>query len=1331
MPVYTYVTAKCKEEATRHGLLEDVKKLAADVEKKQSYGNFENYLPSPYLIKKMGNRFRLICHEHELSEVNKVLSFVLFNARDDDPYKHFLNNNYKLDSSRIPSKEEIRLYLDQREPEEVSEMEDPSPNEYVMLYDNDFSEFDDTFIYESEQWIASIDGTSSIIERNRVMIYNKLRDFDFENHDNACSIIAVNDQITLRCVTKWQHNVIFLEGVYLDGKDRIPALSDEYAGLVTANTREETLEIVRKASRKAYPYIILADEDFWFQIEENREGNFALSPEEANLIELIQKESNDQRYPLFINGRPGSGKSTILQYLYTFKLMKYHSLENPAFLPPLYLTYSDKLLTRAMESVKNIASCSYHFVDRDVAIDASNLDNCFFTYSDLLLSLLPLPDKPRFDRNNRVDFYTFKTEWVKKHHASLTAEIVWHVVRTYIKGMVTDYGDYLDPEAYQELPNKQKTVTHDLYEKVWREAWDSWYRDYSNGVDHWDDQDLTRFVLSHEDIEFPDYPCVFCDESQDFTRIEIALISRLNLFTRRSLNNTASTRIPFAFAGDPFQTVNPTGFDWDAVKVTFSEKLSTEICKYSNKRIKINLQDLSYNYRSNRDIVGLCNLIQLLRGIIFDKPNLLPQQSWFSDKYGVGNYYFDVDSSTFTEKFRKNSDVVVIIPCQEGEEESYLANDPLLSEIGKEFPQLPLNVLSVLAAKGLEFSLVVLYKFGDLCLKEYPRVLKILENPGPELNLDESLPMEYYFNRLFVAASRARKRCVIADTREAIESFWQNKTIGDFDNLISRYGDPQWTADNLCFVDIGTEDTKWSDDRDNPLEVAKIMKESGMAAQNPYIMKLAASNFKRVNEEHEYLECTALQHEYANEYQKAAEVYLTLKQDAKAMSLYWKAEDFAAVCRLNLTNTGKYSAAHFYLNKTESEEQLKILDFLYANHESIREFHIDPVWRKVIRVMVDALVSNTTTTTEQNMHIFVKTEQLYSSNLFSDSKAMGTICFKATRYQDALTYWESSQDKNIAFTESYYLAKAHTVEYPENIVWYAKAKRYGQIVELVKASSMESLSSEEALLAFEAFMGEKKIADLMKLISKYSTVAILDKTLLNEDYAKVIGPKRYLKIALSSFSVYDENSQWEKLVRVVTILQKKNLLEKKHIYDLIRLMAGSRTIMEAETGTKQLNDVIKKYIYDKNKYNIPIDFRITGMALEKNNVMIDVLSFYERIWRQATSVSSPETFHARQRWIKVKQKYIDYLINQDKPFGKHEDELNRYSREWRMDPKKLPELPILEQPEDKQPEQEIDPSKLNKGEHLPILEDSDTAAIAKKLNISEELVLKIKKELGR
>lgn len=71
-----------------------------------------------------------------------------------------------------------------------------------------------------------------------------------------------------------------------------------------------TSEEIQKQARKGYPdWIMYGEFEDWKKLENDDEANLALSAEEIEVL-------NTTRYPYFINGLAGSGKSTILYYLF-------------------------------------------------------------------------------------------------------------------------------------------------------------------------------------------------------------------------------------------------------------------------------------------------------------------------------------------------------------------------------------------------------------------------------------------------------------------------------------------------------------------------------------------------------------------------------------------------------------------------------------------------------------------------------------------------------------------------------------------------------------------------------------------------------------------------------------------------------------------------------------------------------------------------------------------------------------------------------------------------------------------------------------------------------
>ena len=216
-----------------------------------------------------------------------------------------------------------------------------------------------------------------------------------------------------------------------------------------------------------------------------------------------------------------------------------------------------------------------------------------------------------------------------------------------------------------------------------------------------------------EGLAQPKHPAIFCDEAQDFTRQELNLLLRLNLFSDRALPPHDLGRVPFAFAGDQFQTLNPTGFRWDAMKASFVEKFIHELDPARRSgRTDLNYRELNYNYRSTQRIVRFSNQVQALRAALFKDPDVRPQEPWTQTPEAFPVVWFRANDAEFWKKFRDQPGLIVIVPCNEGEEATFVAADPYLKQHVALEDGVPVNVISANRAKGSEYPAVVVYGFG-------------------------------------------------------------------------------------------------------------------------------------------------------------------------------------------------------------------------------------------------------------------------------------------------------------------------------------------------------------------------------------------------------------------------------------------------------------------------------------------------------------------------------------------------------------------------------------------------------------------------------------------
>jgi hypothetical protein len=142
---------------------------------------------------------------------------------------------------------------------------------------------------------------------------------------------------------------------------------------------------VTRIAFRGYPAFLLADDLAWKAIENDAVANLALSSEEEA---LLHKASRGNLQPVFINGRAGSGKSTMLYYLFADychrKLLAGDSLEGE----PIFLCYSERPLEVARDSVARLLESQARFLaerGRASAVELKSLTGWFRGFRDLLL----------------------------------------------------------------------------------------------------------------------------------------------------------------------------------------------------------------------------------------------------------------------------------------------------------------------------------------------------------------------------------------------------------------------------------------------------------------------------------------------------------------------------------------------------------------------------------------------------------------------------------------------------------------------------------------------------------------------------------------------------------------------------------------------------------------------------------------------------------------------------------------------------------------------------------------------------------------------------------
>ena len=554
----------------------------------------------------------------------------------------------------------------------------------------------------------------------------------------------------------------------------------------------------------------------------------------------------------------------------------------------------------AKEVVQSLLRANYQHLLASQRADGARLDGldaCFQDSIRFLLSALDEQERPRFSRSTYVGYARFRRMWndrfgkEKKAVRQYGPQISWHVIRGFIKGISVD--GLLAREDYEELPEDERTVSHEVYDLVHDRVWTAWYKPLCERGEAWDGQDLVRHLLDNDRLP-ASHVAIFCDEAQDFTRIELEAIYRCSLFSDRQIDFHSLKRVPFVFAGDPFQTLNPTGFRWESVRAAFTERILRSLYRFNtrNETPALNYRELTFNYRSSPRLVHLCNSIQAVRACIFGHRSLRPQSTWQLGGDTSAPMFFEKGDAQVEAVLREQSDLVLIVPCEEGEEVEYVQADPYLKGIVQaDEDGTPRNVLSAARAKGLEFLRVALY--GWACREEAAVLAKRVQTPGAEpMSVEERLGMEYFLNNLYVAASRARRRLFVIDEKGSRDTLWSFASDEQcLSNVVRHLPESQLWQMNTGLLVQGVPES-FREDRDDPCAIAERFEREGLSKEDSYLLKQAGLQYQIAENVTKANECRAMAAIFDGRYRDAGDSFLKAGLIERAVGAYWRGRHY-------------------------------------------------------------------------------------------------------------------------------------------------------------------------------------------------------------------------------------------------------------------------------------------------------------------------------------------------------------------------------------------------------------------------------------------------------
>lgn len=1288
---FIFTTHRYDAEAKRYSASDEVQKVREKMEATPDYepDRYKRF-PGNYLKVRFNNNFRLIFTRKEGKingqNVRIYVALCVLKHGDKEYDKFKLASTSESERDKITGKSALdwNCYIKAVE-EELSKPEAtcPKPNlteaemNFISTQLNINHDLFDVTIYETKTWIQDV------------------QEVEFTDFSNAASTIENYILEHLDSKNGW-HTIEFKQKaimIFHGNKGQTWVLDHILGRREDGNYDDYKKKKAPVDFQRGYPFDFLGDKDVWRLMEQDRKSNMVLSQQQVDIV------SGDIQFPLFLTGRAGSGKSTILQYLFAEIILRYlntSKLFDGGLKLPVYLSYSSNLITDAKNLCKTLFEKNnvYQKQLRENGITYKDdikplMEDMFFVFNDLLRKCIDSSADGKsfklFPPDRYISFPLFSTRWNKKFGKIREAArkygptISWHVIRTYIKGWNSH--KYMTPEEYATIGEKNQTVSIETFRLVYKEVWEKWYLQMLQMDEVWDDQDIVRYCLKNDLVD-DRYSAIFCDESQDFTRIEIDFILKLSSFSNRSLQHVNEIKkLPFVFAGDEFQTLNPTGFSWASLSSYFTESL----CK-STGLDQIPIPDpieLSENFRSTRQVVKLANRVQLLRASRFGEYSK-PQTPHFSED---GNSVYCVSpANKFIFDRLKEKHVILIVPAADGESiEDYINNTPLRDQIQFEngVPQ-DITILNPTQAKGLEYPNVAVYGFNCNDRNSQLKLTNLLEwfkNPTEDAISD--IELRYQISNAYVAVTRAGSNLYILDDFNG-NSFWafafnhddpeMEARIKQLQDLMfrklsnsqqehwmtcetsstgERLSDEERLKRNLGWIDNMPEGVDITDENLTYLrseEHKNDLENRAEALHDPKLMRQAACIHKSAGNKKDEARCKAKAFNFEEDYLQAAKWFKAAEDYDSAVENYWiqlslhpekniisqiaELRDYSQNIKVVLCIKCANPSVHVL--KLAIDDTLKALKSGKSEHAAIGS------WQFVLNYMLYKIQPKKNDGIRDIQVIVDQRSQLSEFDIDLDASKLASLSFRMGSYSSAITLWE---DMDVTKRPpEYYRAKLKMLKYPATIEFYEgtgdKDWKEQVIREFRKKPNCKLEISQKSVIATVVkSIGTRdeflKILPFILCSAHNKELSVLE---LNDSDRFECGLNKTVLSALID-ARYTDLSHWKRpkdkfvnpdAAQLFDAIEAiKRMREEDFVDYLNRSLKAIRVI-----------DLGKRYNVFSRKATSKLVFLELGKVFESRDSFIDSIRYYEWAMNQSDDESFKRAIGIR--WIVCKERQAKY-----------------------------------------------------------------------------------------
>jgi AAA15 family ATPase/GTPase len=621
---------------------------------------------------------------------------------------------------------------------------------------------------------------------------------------------------------------------------------------------------------------------------------------------------------------------------------------------------------------------------------------------------------------------------------------------------------------------------------------------------------------------------------------------------------------------------------------------------------------------------------------------------------------------------------IFIVPVDSKEKTAFINSSTLLSQIDKA------EVKTSIEAKGAEYKQVVLYGFGEYFLNYF----ETLEN-------EQDFKKGYFFNKLYVAITRAQSELIIIDSKESQKLFWK-KLIDNVSITNTKWKILEEKKYNTIQYNAGSVNSILEGTSDNALDNAKEDKKLGEYDSNPARLKVASNQFFKLGFEQEAYECLAIAEDIKYNHKAAGEYYIKAENIEKASMSFFYGRYFNEVEKIGTNIHTIEQDIRIVISKIMNNIIIiqKDIDILNKNKNILYIIIKDLSWRDEIVDALFNLYDNLKKIEDKKDFVDILSYILKDSDI-DYKERIGTIYYSLNDYNNAIKHWDKVDNIN---TEEYVLSKIRISDDAEDkTIWKSELLYYidnkkqlldicREIINVYLADERNEYTKEYIKAVYKTFIylnDDKNI----KIIGKQLEVQLEDELQnLEEFYHNMLNNKNLNKNLFSyiverwakvKFKINNNLNDYEYINEInkiyIQIAKEKNLSYKKFTFKELENISNYPKSVHLKPSEHLVNIKINNFrCFDSIELNNIGQF---NLILGDNNIgktsLLEALLFtndYDQyiknmLFAYATRVNNFDILNENNK--QTNQMILD-IINQNNEVSEFGFVITENRNEWKI-----------------------------------------------------------------